>query len=496
MQFRISVLLVAILLSLMVVGVQAQGSPLSYGSTVSGEINATTPQGLYTINGAEGDWITIYAIGTAPEFQPTLSLLGSTGQLAFNNEDHLTLISNDARISFRLPAAGAYSLLVGSFDATPGTYILTVQSTIPSISTVLTDQPVTLNIPVNAPAQTYAFTANPSASSDVAIYSNTPGFYFTATLSDSDGRIVAVVDAGVERAVFTVPAGTLSYEIIIAAADPATTGEIAVVVTGAGVAATTTDIQPTQATVDLPTDQCVAVAGSSGVNVRSGPGESYDPIGGVAANGYVQITGQNNGWYAVNYFGETGWVASSVVSTNGPCGEIPYLAYGEPEVTETPEATETVEMTEEATETMEMTEEASMTEEPEVTEEANDQTQVAPEDIDQASEINIKQSGTQSISGNISYPTGDTRDVVTFTITGFDSVTTFADIQYTLFCNGDASNISASLGSTPIACNATQTIRAQGSNNQGTGNSSITFTIEYTGGEAQYVDWQLQITPQ
>jgi len=476
--------------------VQAQGTPLVYGSTVSGEINTTTPQGLYTINGAEGDWITAYAIGTAPEFQPTLSLLGATGQVAFSNEDYLTPMSNDARISFRLPAAGAYSLLVGSFDATPGTYILALQSAIPSISTVLTEQPILLNIPVNAPAQTYSFAANPTASSDITIASNTPGFGFTAQISDSDGTIIAVVDAGVERAVFTVPAGTLSYEITIRAADPATTGEIAVSVTGAGVSPTTDAQpagQPTQATVALPTDQCVAVPGAAGANVRSDPGETYDPIGGVAATGYVQILGQNNGWYAVNYFGDTGWVASTVVTANGPCGEIPFLAYGEqqPEVTETPEATESAEMTEEP----EMTETVEMTEEPDVTEEAN-QAQVAPEDIDQTGEINIKQSGTQTMTGNISYPTGDTQDVVNFAITGFDSVTTFGDIQYTLFCNGDATNISASLGNTGIACNATQTIRAQGSNNQGTGNSSITFSIEYTGGESQYVDWQLQITPQ
>lgn len=489
-------IILALLLSFSVI--QAQNAQLVYGNTVTGEINATTPQQFYTFNAAAGDWITAYVIGTASEFQPTLALLGPAGQIAFQAEDHLTPVGNDARISYRLDEPGAYSLLVGSANGTPGTFVLALRVTLPAIATTLTDQPLSINIPVDAPPQSYNFTGSINTSSEINISSTTPGFGFTARVSDGNGRIVAALDSGIERATLVVPASDATYEVTIAAADPQITGDLTLSVTGAATAATQPGAQPTQPVV-LPANQCVVLATPTGVNIRRSPSLEGEVIGGLAANSYLNVTGQSSGWYAVNYFGETGWISATVVQLSGPCDAIPVLT---PEVTQQPEMTETVapEVTQQPEMTMEpeMTQEPEMTMEPapEATEDASAQAQLAPADIDQATTLSIKQPGSQSISGDISYPQGDIRDVINFTITDFDSVTTFKDIQWSLTCNGDTANVTAMLGGQSISCNGVQTIQARGSNNQGTGDTSLTFTIEITSGDPAYVGWQLQYTPQ
>ncbi|MFP4323711.1 MAG: hypothetical protein ACLFTK_14755, partial [Anaerolineales bacterium] len=108
----------------------------------------------------------------------------------------------------------------------------------------------------------------------------------------------------------------------------------------------------------------------------------------------------------------------------------------------TPEAT--MEMTPEATMEMtpeaggEMTPEATMEMTPEATppptEEAGEDVQIAGNN-DQRVEINIK-GGQAQASGAISYPQGDTIDVVTYRVVGFDSVTTSGNVTVTVLCSG------------------------------------------------------------
>ena len=53
----------------------------------------------------------------------------------------------------------------------------------------------------------------------------------------------------------------------------------------------------------------------SSVNVRKGPGTSYEKIGSLTTNQKVTITGKaSNGWYEIDYNGDNGYVSSSYLS--------------------------------------------------------------------------------------------------------------------------------------------------------------------------------------
>jgi len=125
---------------------QAQGGIINYGQTVTDKLDVNTPQVLYTFNGNAGEVVTAYILGWGQGFQPTLTILGPTGQLAFNAGDSLTPMTGDARITVRLPQQGAYSLLVGAADTNMNTYTLSMQLLPANISTTLT-APIDLQIP-------------------------------------------------------------------------------------------------------------------------------------------------------------------------------------------------------------------------------------------------------------------------------------------------------------------------------------------------------------
>ncbi len=64
----------------------------------------------------------------------------------------------------------------------------------------------------------------------------------------------------------------------------------------------------------------VTVSGS--LNVRTGPGVSYSRIDGLSNGTVVELTGQENGWYAISYGqGKTGWVSGDYIRLGTAAGE-------------------------------------------------------------------------------------------------------------------------------------------------------------------------------
>jgi cell wall-associated NlpC family hydrolase len=53
------------------------------------------------------------------------------------------------------------------------------------------------------------------------------------------------------------------------------------------------------------------------LNLRSGPGTSYDKVATIPANATLTITGSENGWYKTSYNGVTGYVLSDYVTLGG-----------------------------------------------------------------------------------------------------------------------------------------------------------------------------------
>ncbi|MCY7324118.1 MAG: SH3 domain-containing protein [Phormidesmis sp. CAN_BIN36] len=60
----------------------------------------------------------------------------------------------------------------------------------------------------------------------------------------------------------------------------------------------------------------VTVTGSTGVNIRSGPGTGYGVVGGLGYGTRVSTYGSSSGWYRVN----GGWISASYTSAGGGGG--------------------------------------------------------------------------------------------------------------------------------------------------------------------------------
>ena len=57
------------------------------------------------------------------------------------------------------------------------------------------------------------------------------------------------------------------------------------------------------------------------LNFRSGPGKDYDSLGTVKKGASVEITGESDGWYRIDYDGKTGFVSAQYVDVSGELTE-------------------------------------------------------------------------------------------------------------------------------------------------------------------------------
>jgi hypothetical protein len=404
------------LLALWSFTLQAQGGVLNYGDTLSEKLDVNVTQALYTFNGNAGEVITAYALGWSSDFQPTLTLLGPTGQIGFSNSDSLTPIGNDARITVRLPQAGAYSLLVGSASTVFNTYTLTLQLNAPIVSAVLGDAPTELAIPPAAPQQSYSL---PMTSTPYSVrVEGSDGFAYSATVRDATGNVVATVSGALPSFSFTVPAGTGTYELLVAGADATQTGTLRIIRDGAGATPPpTSDGQTgTTGTVQVPADICAIFAGPNGVNLRGGPGTNYNTVGSLIGQDYLTATGQYNGWYYGTYRGQTAWVAASVTTAQGAsCATLPVVEPPPPPAQPVQPAT-TEEPTGDNTQPTPTTDPNTGTQPTQAPPTATTAADTgAPIDADQLNwELNRDAGG--QYSNSVSSPTGDTTDRIRITV--------------------------------------------------------------------------------
>lgn len=85
-------------------------------------------------------------------------------------------------------------------------------------------------------------------------------------------------------------------------------------VVGSGMTETADPDEGTTEAAPAPLDALVTVGGD--MNVRSGPGEEYDRIGGATAGEAFPITGVNEegDWWQIDFGGETGWIYAPFVT--------------------------------------------------------------------------------------------------------------------------------------------------------------------------------------
>jgi uncharacterized protein YraI len=238
------------------------------------------------------------------------------------------------------------------------------------------------------------------------------------------------------------------------------------------------------------------------VNIRSGPGQQYDPpIGTILPTEIYPVIGRNadSTWYQITYFGGQGWVAASVTRRGGNCGSVPVTSQetggGQPQATEQATQQATEQATQQATEqaTQQPTDQPTdqPTEQPteEPTQDQGGQQQIAGDNEVTGVQIDIK-NDSKAYSGYISYPNGNTQDSVSYTVTGFDSITTSGTVNITAICTGPgAENARVNFtgqASGGVPCNGAATSVFH-TNDSAFGK----VTVFIQSGDGAYVNWNL-----
>ncbi len=106
-------------------------TPITYGETQQGNIDAAVTAATYRFNGTVGDTITIIMRRAGGDLNSYLYLLDSNGQLLFEDNDSGGT-NGDAQITFELPTDGAYVIVATRLGqaqgTTSGSYIVELQS--------------------------------------------------------------------------------------------------------------------------------------------------------------------------------------------------------------------------------------------------------------------------------------------------------------------------------------------------------------------------------
>ncbi|MGJ3238628.1 MAG: SH3 domain-containing protein [Anaerolineae bacterium] len=298
---------------------QAQGGTLAYDDFINDTLNPGSPI-IYTFSGTAGDVVSVYLIGNSA-LDATIALSDSSGQsLGFSDDDPLTPMSNDVRVTTILPTNGTYIVTLNNRGQNSGAFTLSLTTSMSAEATTLSER-ITVSIVPDSVAQYFTVPNNPDIPQVLSIQ-NLSNTEFTVQVWTASGKVLASVDGGLDGATFVLPPSDSSYTVIVNAADAAQGTEVELaILAGAATPSTSSDSSSNNDSSSQPVvtdpNQCTITA--SNANVRSGPGTNYEVVGAIADDSQYIATGQNSGWYNISYNGQSAWVAASVVTASGNC---------------------------------------------------------------------------------------------------------------------------------------------------------------------------------
>jgi hypothetical protein len=346
-------LLIVALLAILpgIVGAQAGGT-LTYGATVSGSLTADVPFIIYQVEGGAGDQITAYGIGLTAQMAPGLSLLGpSQQQIMASSGDPSGTGSGVARLNYYISTPGTYSLMVANTLGQPGDFILRLDAAPTAQTTALRpNAPLAVDLPAGAPPAVLTFTGSADTTSVLTL----TGSAFAGQVYRSGIPITTVTGHELGVVSLSLPPGADPYVLAISSLQPDAPGGVEVLLSSEVPSAPTSQSPAiVTATPDAPAATsaptvCRATSGVN-VNIRSGPSTNYPTIGALFAGTFVEVIGRNTNasWWVLDYNGQQGWVANSVVTLEGPCANVsiivppPSPTPVPPTATPTPAATPT-----------------------------------------------------------------------------------------------------------------------------------------------------------
>jgi hypothetical protein len=418
------------------------GNNLRYGSSVTNSISEDSPLVFYTFNGSEGDQVIVRVIPTSDDLDPTLSLLNPSQQpLAINNDDPFLSGSGDARIAYRLPQNGVYSLVVGGAESSTGDFLLVLDLRPAAARPIrLTmDDSISIDFSDDPDPRTFRFDGDPEAPLLLSLQAEPPTYSFLAEIRDVNWQPVAILN-GAPAGVVMLPPGEGEYLLTVSAPDP--NGAVTVSLSPYTTSAPEATAEP-GATPDVfePTlvPECF-VSGTQAINVRSGPGTGFEAIGFINANEEVPALGvsPDSEWFAVSIDGQQGWVADAVAELRGNCVNLAFVqlsATPSPVLpTDTPTRTPTPTST--YTPSPSPTRTATPTRTPTPTSTATlDPVLDAPYDEDY--ELVLPFYAGTTFTEQISFPGGDTTDIIAVSVEGFNTLNTRTEYSFRLDCVGN-----------------------------------------------------------
>ena len=163
----------------------------------------------------------------------------------------------------------------------------------------------------------YNFSA-PSATR-IKLDSGTPGFAFAAEVRDAAGQTIASFNNKLQPIQFTLAPDT--YQIAVSASDPRKAGTVSLALGSAVIAPETLDGTAHQAL-----DCHVTNTRTTDLLVRTAPADTYAVLGFLPVDGALAALGRtDNNWVSVNYMERQGWIAGAVATLDGDCNALPVV---------------------------------------------------------------------------------------------------------------------------------------------------------------------------
>lgn len=203
------------------------GGLLEYGSAMQGEVGQSAPFLAYQFAATEGDELALQVTGISFAFDPDMYIISPSNELiGFATDSPGAFKANDAVFSAIATETGSYVALVGSQDNQAGAFVIRLIG-----QTAATPIPLPFEQPVvvepsefdglDKPLLRYTFDAQPDCSTMVALTGQgadalSLGSYVRRAQGNAVGRLRV---SDVTGAALVVPAGSGSYEVLLAPPD-------------------------------------------------------------------------------------------------------------------------------------------------------------------------------------------------------------------------------------------------------------------------------------
>lgn len=479
-------LLLALLFGLLCLGsltAQAQES-VTIGQDKVGEISSVNPSPFYSFTAQANQQVTIRLSAVASPVVPQFTIFNSAGVLvqAIGNP----ALGNSVEGIVIFPTDGVYTIQVSSVDGSIGQFVLSVLSSEPAIPpTPLAENQLVEATLAPAGQLVYSFTGNPNQLLLLELAAVDSLQNVSAELTAASGEVVATLSAKILQGTLLLPPGSDAY-LLTLRHDSLSVPEISY-----RLSLTPQALDEEAALLELPsTGACVlATLQNNEVNIRANPQSDAAILATILPTEIYPVIGRNSdsSWYQIRYSAGSGWVSAAVTRRGGDCRSVAVTA------TQTaPSQATTTGPTATASPTSSGNATQTPTQAPITTEEAAPQAQVAG-DNDQSIEVNIK-SESRTVTGAISFPQGNTEDVVSYRVVNFDSITTSGNVVITAVCTGAGAEnalVNFAGGSGGVPCNgASATQFHTNDSNQGRVRVSI------SSGNGAYVNWTLVFSAQ